>query len=212
MTEYDIQTDKDRPYRDKDVLTRLYWDEYLSQKEVAAVLDADPATISRWMDKFDIRKRTNSERQVAHRKLLDEEWLRDKYHGEMLSITEVSELLDISRMPVQRALDRHGIEAHGHGYKVANLHAGYRMAPTGYMVSYAHYYDENGDQKQDEVRIHRLMAVAEHGVDAVAGMEVHHKNGVTFDNRPENLELLSKADHAKHHFEERGGLQPWQAD
>lgn len=30
--------------------------------------------------------------------------------------------------------------------------------------------------------------VAEHGVDAVAGKHVHHKNGIRWDNRPEKLQ------------------------
>lgn len=33
--------------------------------------------------------------------------------------------------------------------------------------------------------------------------QVHHKNEDRFDNRPENLEVLSRAEHARHHAEER---------
>jgi hypothetical protein len=51
--------------------------------------------------------------------------------------------------------------------------------------------------------VHRLLAIAEHGTDAVAGQHVHHKNGIPFDNRPENLELLSPSEHSKRHTEPR---------
>jgi len=51
------------------------------------------------------------------------------------------------------------------------------------------------------VFVHRLLAVAEYGFDAVVGKEVHHKNSIRWDNRPGNIELLSKAEHTKRHHE-----------
>ncbi len=35
------------------------------------------------------------------------------------------------------------------------------------------------------------------------GLHVHHKNGDTFDNRPENLELLTNSEHGKRHWAEK---------
>ena len=51
----------------------------------------------------------------------------------------------------------------------------------------------------DSVGIHRLIMVAELGFEAVAGKHVHHKNGVKRDNRAENLELPTRAEHAERH-------------
>jgi len=36
-------------------------------------------------------------------------------------------------------------------------------------------------------------------------MEVHHRNGIKWDNRPENIELKETTDHRKHHAEETDG-------
>ena len=52
--------------------------------------------------------------------------------------------------------------------------------------------------------IHRLVAIGEFGLEAVTGKVVHHKNGIPWDNRPSNLELIeSQAEHARRHAKER---------
>jgi len=210
MGKFGIDTDSNKPYRNEDTLRNLYHEKRLSLAEVAKECDCTVSTIVRWMDKFGIGRRNRSESHISDKRLLDEEWLREKYHGEMMSITDISELLGLSRMPVYRALERFDIETHSRGYKVETIHPGFMLHNQGYEIAYAHYYDENGNQRQDRLRLHRLLAVSEHGFDTVCDMEVHHKNNVPWDNRPDNLELMSKVEHATHHFEGRGGLQPWQ--
>lgn len=61
--------------------------------------------------------------------------------------------------------------------------------------------------KKYVVKVHRLLAVAEYGFDAVAGEnDVHHKNGIKWDNRPENIQVLSKKEHNRLHFHERDDI------
>lgn len=50
-----------------------------------------------------------------------------------------------------------------------------------------------------QVYVHRLVAVAEHGFDDVSNAIVHHKNGVPWDNRPENLEVMTQSEHVRRH-------------
>ncbi len=57
--------------------------------------------------------------------------------------------------------------------------------------------------KHGRVLEHRLVAW-DAGLLVDANDEVHHLNGDKLDNRIENLEVLSTADHAKHHAHERG--------
>ena len=59
----------------------------------------------------------------------------------------------------------------------------------------------------DAIGIHRLVAVAEYGIEAVKEMHVHHDNGVRWDNRVENLKLMTPSDHARHHREEQLAAQ-----
>ena len=67
-------------------------------------------------------------------------------------------------------------------------------------------------ERTHEVFVHRLIAAAEHGVDEIVGMDVHHKNQCKFDNRPENLEVLSSKEHSRWHADERLGKGPWRSE
>jgi len=55
----------------------------------------------------------------------------------------------------------------------------------------------------DRLYVHRLLAVAEFGFETVNGMHVHHRNSLPWDNRPENLELLTNSEHRSLHEAEK---------
>ena len=49
---------------------------------------------------------------------------------------------------------------------------------------------------------HRAVAEQKLGRTLVKGEIVHHINGDKFDNRPENLEVMTQSEHIKHHLTE----------
>lgn len=74
-------------------------------------------------------------------------------------------------------------------------HAGYGMQSSGYMRWTGKYsVDDNAS-----VYVHRLLAVAKYGFSDVADRVVHHKNTVPWDNRPDNIEVMTQSDHASQH-------------
>lgn len=55
------------------------------------------------------------------------------------------------------------------------------------------------DAEKEPVAVHRLASVAWFGLEAVAGNDIHHKNGIPWDNREENVEPLDHAEHTSLH-------------
>jgi DNA-binding transcriptional ArsR family regulator len=78
-----------------------------------------------------------------------------------------------------------------------------RSEPAKFCMVGGYEYGVCTLNEADSIPIHRLVAIAEYGVDAVAGREIHHKNGIKWDNRPSNLTPLDREAHARHHSFER---------
>jgi hypothetical protein len=49
--------DKDRPYRDPDVLTYYYWDREMSQADVGNELGVSKSTVGNWLERGDVGSR-----------------------------------------------------------------------------------------------------------------------------------------------------------
>lgn len=114
------------------------------------------------------------------------------YWIEGLTQEEIGNELGCRRMTVVKWMDRLGINSR-HDVQVCHT-IEEREGVLGYE---AWRYDNT------TVQVHRLTAVAEFGFEAVVAADaVHHKSSFKFDNRRENFELVSHAEHGRLHSNE----------
>ncbi|MFB6205744.1 MAG: HNH endonuclease [Haloglomus sp.] len=118
------------------------------------------------------------------------QWL---YWGEGLSLDDIADRLGCSDVTVLNWMEKHDIERRS---EKRNRHPRPRTVTSPDSSNQGYELIWHDDHC---VRHHRLLAVAEHGIDAVADSEVHHRSGVHWDNRPDNLELVAPDEHGRIH-------------
>jgi hypothetical protein len=72
-----------------------------------------------------------------------------------------------------------------------------RSEPAGFHINNGYEVSSCSLSDSDSIGIHRLVAVAEYGIEAVSDRQVHHINGIPWDNRPENLLPLTESEHQR---------------
>jgi hypothetical protein len=129
----------------------------------------------------------------------DRETLKHLYWGMDLKISDIANEFGVSETIVRNAMSKHGIGTRGQGRRLN--HCTYRQRADGYECWYDH----------TTVYVHQLLAISE-GVDpekvfSGVGGEwiIHHKNGIPWDNRGENIECVTRKDHGRKHYE-RGDI------
>jgi predicted DNA-binding protein YlxM (UPF0122 family) len=204
----------EKRYHDADWLRQMYHDEHLTLREIAERCNVSYTTINKWVNRHGISTRAPEESRelrgtgdnqfdggVHH----NSEWLYERYYGDNMTISEMADAAGVGDASIIRQMDRRGIERRPN-YVTRVL----RNPGAGFVQADARGYEMIKHSVKDHTYnfpIHRLLAIAEYGYEVVKGAVVHHKNGIKWDNRPDNIELFdSQAEHMKHHGEERGGL------
>ena len=155
-------------------------------------------------DEFDSQqgKSLHQTRMHNEKKWRDEEWLRDQYVDKQKSMSEIAREQDCGQHAISEYLEKFGIEKREHGEEIRNY---WQTQPAPFYTGEQHgheFWRFGYDNDQTSVQHHRLLAVAKCGIDAVKDKVVHHKNGIPWDNREENIEILTIAEHKERHSEE----------
>lgn len=123
----------------------------------------------------------------------NKEDLEEQYINRQLGIKECSEVFGCSTSTIHYWLKKHGIET--------------RPAVCPRRVGCTFYTTDKGYEwwvaGTKGVGIHQLLVIANgadpHKVFSGGDYEVHHKNTIQWDNRPENIELVSRKEHNEIH-------------
>lgn len=118
------------------------------------------------------------------------------YHDDGLEQSDIAERFGVHQSTVSKLMKREGIETRDESDTHSTPWATFVRATTagGYER-----WDANHRGTTESVYVHRLAAVAWFGLDAVTDRVVHHKNGVPWDNRESNIELLTSEEHGAIH-------------
>lgn len=117
------------PHRDEDLLSHLYHDHTLTQREISETLECSRTSVRKWMDKHDIEKRSSGFRKkieietddvpcpICESRSLPENPYRSErilthlYHDHFLNKNEVAEQLDCSVATLSKWFNEFDIEA-----------------------------------------------------------------------------------------------------
>lgn len=135
----------------------------------------------------------------------DEDMMRKMYCEEEMTTAEISENLGCSQATVSNWLGNHGIKARD---TWETRYIEFLENPKVPVVTEEDGYERilhTYKGKTEKVYLHRLIAVSKCGFSLVDNeeVEVHHKNGIKWDNRPDNIEVVPKQRHQSIHADER---------
>jgi len=200
LDNYGISTDastheQSGPWRDREVMVELYKEQDLSIKQVADELGTAQGTVQSWLNKHDIETR-ESYKQTDY-KWQDETLLRELHLTRQIPVSEIASEFGCSPGTIYNWLDEFDIPRLSYFPTVCTDNRGYVVARDGRKTTF---------------NLHRLVAVAEYGYDEVVGKEVHHKNGIPWDNRPGNLQPIVSEEHARMHASEQAEFRERDSD
>jgi len=130
----------------------------------------------------------------------DGDVLQELYVEQGLKSREIAEMFDVDDTTIRKWMKRNGIE--GRQGCPKDYYLNIPVYVSTHTDGYEYAQTQIGGEKE-HVYLHRLLAVAEYGIEAVKDKHVHHENKIPWDNRPENIQVLPAGDHIRlHHAED----------
>jgi len=141
------------------------------------------------------------ESKTEHEKYHNKDYLYNMYVEKRLSAPQIANKHGVDKSYILELLERHDIQRRSlsEAFQQQSL---WQPAPLFMGGRGYEFWQDQTNSGADKLYVHRLLAVSEYGIDAVMEKEIHHKNGVKWDNRPGNIELVSKSEHASIHANE----------
>ena len=125
------------------------------------------------------------------------------YVDDRISMTRIGAALNINREEVSRILRRNGIRLRPRtewtGKLAGHWKGGRCLTSGGYWYVYKPDHPHAAERNQ-YVMEHRLVMEEKLGRYLEPNEIVHHINGDSKDNRPENLEVIARSVHVHNHF------------
>jgi len=134
--------------------------------------------------------------------------------GRWLKTTELNGVIETSRRNVLHILDKldecgvverksgapglaGAVKRSVHNKVVKSHKQKAREEPAALYLNNGYEVSSCSLNQADTIQIHRLVAIAEYGFEAVENSHVHHINSIPWDNRPSNLIPLSPSEHRR---------------
>lgn len=130
------------------------------------------------------------------RKNLDTDEIRRLYIEKGLKGTEIAEIMECSNSTIYNRLEEINVDTRC-SFDYIDHPTEYDYVPLRMDEGYPYW--EHQTKNNHNVMVHRLLAISKFGFDAVSGMDVHHKNGVKWDNRPDNIDIMTRSEHQRYH-------------
>lgn len=176
-------------YKDKRWLVENYIYLKRSQPDMAKDCNTSAATISYWLNKYDIKPRWKNK-----------EWLKSQHVYKRQDCETIARRCRVTGTTIQYWVNKLDIEKMSRQeYMLSSTTVSLITDSDGYKR-----FKSSVNRVEKTVGVHQLVLIA-HGADpykvfSMGEYHTHHKNGRPWDNRPDNLELLHNTDHINEHL------------